>query len=161
MFCRSSQLCSATMLRVRFHVQAFSTHTPLPGCQVPTRLSVQHHYCSQCLSRVACRSRVLVRLSHPRPPDRNQHGCIVGVLPGTTRVLPRPRQYGIGRRAPTRAVLSCAASWCLVVRRPRRRVECLVLTCCFLFPLAHSFPKLSSHLVLPLILKICRTFVSL
>ena len=30
-----------------------------------------------------CRVRVLVRLSHPRPPDRNQHGCTVGVLPGT------------------------------------------------------------------------------
>ena len=69
-----------------------------------------------------CRVRVLVRLSHPRPPDRNQHGCTVGVLPGPTRVLPMPRQYGIGRRAPTRAVLSCAALWCLVVRRPRRCV---------------------------------------
>ena len=60
-----------------------------------------------------------------------QHGCTVGVLPGPTRVLPMPRQYGIGRRAPTRAVLSCAASWCLVVRRPRRRVDCLVLTFCY------------------------------
>ena len=78
-----------------------------------------------------CRVRVLVRLSHPRPPDRNQHGCTVGVLPGPTRVLPMPRQYGIGRRAPTRAVLSCAALWCLVVRRPRRRVDCLVLTFCY------------------------------
>ena len=75
-----------------------------------------------------CRVRVLVRLSHPRPPDRSQHGCTVGVLPGPTRVLPMPRQCGIGRRAPTRAVLSCAALWCLVVRRPRRRVDCLVLT---------------------------------
>ena len=42
-----------------------------------------------------------------------------------------PKQYGIGRRAPTRAVLSCVASWCLVVRRPRRRVDCLVLTFCY------------------------------
>ena len=74
-----------------------------------------------------CRVRVLVRLSH----DRNQHGCTVGVLPGPTRVLPMPRQYGIGRRAPTRAVLSCAASWCLVVRHPRRRVDCLVLMFCY------------------------------
>ena len=63
-----------------------------------------------------CRVRVLVRLSHPRPPDRSQHGCTVGVLPGPTRVLPMPRQCGIGRRATTRAVLSCAALWCLVVR---------------------------------------------
>ena len=55
----------------------------------------------------------------------------MGVLPGPTRVLPMPRQYGIGRRAPTRAVLSCAALWCLVVRRPRRRVDCLVLTFCY------------------------------
>ena len=39
-----------------------------------------------------CRVRVLVRLSHPRPPDRNQHGCTVGVLPGPTRGLPVPRQ---------------------------------------------------------------------
>ena len=61
----------------------------------------------------------------------NQHGCTVGVLSGPTRVLPMPRQYGIGRRAPTRAVLSCAALWCLVVRRPRRRVDCLVLTFCY------------------------------
>ena len=77
-----------------------------------------------------CRVRVLVRLSHPRPPDRNQHGCTVGVLPGPTRVLPMPRQYGIRRRPPTRAVLSCAALWCLVVHRPRRCVDCLVLTFC-------------------------------
>ena len=70
-----------------------------------------------CLaSRVAC-VREWSWLSHPRPPDRSQHGCTVGVLPGPTRVLPMPRQYGIGRRAPTRAVLSCAASWCVVVRR--------------------------------------------
>ena len=68
--------------------------------------------------RVACACAcVLVRLSHPRPPDRCQHGCTVGVLPGPTRVLPMPRQYGIGRRAPTRAVLSCAVLWCSVVRR--------------------------------------------
>ena len=87
---------------------------------------------SVCLgSRARLRVRVLVRLGHPRPPDRNQHGCTVGVLPGPTRVLPMPRQYGIGRRAPTRAVLSCAASWCLVVRRPHRRVDCLVLTSCY------------------------------
>ena len=52
----------------------------------------------------------------------------MGVLPGPTRVLPMPRQYGIGRRGPTRAVLSCAALWCQVVHRPRRRVDCLVLT---------------------------------
>ena len=121
------------MLRVRFHVQAVCTLTPLPGCLVATRLGVQHHCCSQCVSRVACRLRVrvLVKLSQPRPPDRNQHGCTVGVLPGPTRVLPMPKQYGIGRRAPTRAVLSCAASWCLVVRRPRRRVDCLLLTFCY------------------------------
>ena len=61
-----------------------------------------------------CRVRVLVRLSHPRPPDHNQHGCTVGVLPGPTRVLPMPRQYGIGRRAPTRAVLRCGVWWCVV-----------------------------------------------
>ena len=54
----------------------------------------------------------------------------MGVLPGPTRVLLMPRQYGVGRRAPTRAVLSCVASWCLVVRHPRRRVDCLVLTFC-------------------------------
>ena len=55
----------------------------------------------------------------------------MGVLPGPTRVLPMPRQYGLGRRAPTRAVLICAALWCLVVRRPLRRVDCLVLTYCY------------------------------
>ena len=57
-----------------------------------------------------CRVRVLVRLSYPRPPDRNQHGCTVGVLPGPTRVLPMPRQYGIVRRAN-----SCCAELCCVV----------------------------------------------
>ena len=64
-----------------------------------------------CLaSRVAC-VRARSWLSHPRPPDRSQHGCTVGVLPGPTRVLPMPRQYGIGRRAPTRAVL-VGVLWC-------------------------------------------------
>ena len=64
-----------------------------------------------CLaSRVAC-VRAWSWLSHPRPPDRSQHGCTVGVLPGPTRVLPMPRQYGIGRRAPTRAVL-VGVLWC-------------------------------------------------
>ena len=110
--------CSAAMLRV------LCTLTPLPGCLVAT---LAHSLCVCDL----CRVRVLVRLSHPRPPDHHQHGCTVGVLPGPTRVLPMPRQYGIGRRAPTRAVLSCAASWCLVVRRPRRCVDCLVLTFCY------------------------------
>ena len=95
-----------------------SACNPLPGSLVATRLGVQHHWCSHCVSRAVCACAcVLVRLSHPRPPDRSQHGCTVGVLPGPTRVLPMPRQYGIGRRAPTRAVLSCAASWCVVVRR--------------------------------------------
>ena len=43
-----------------------------------------------CLaSRVAC-VRAWSWLSHPRPPDRSQHGCTVGVLPGPTRVLPMP-----------------------------------------------------------------------
>ena len=66
-----------------------------------------------CLaSRVAC-VRAWSWLSHPRPPDRSQHGCTVGVLPGPTRVLPMPKQYGIGRRAPTRAVL-VGVLWCVV-----------------------------------------------
>ena len=90
--------CSPAMLRV------FCTHTPLPGCLVATLV---HSLCVCDL----CRVRVLVRLSHPRPPDRNQHGCTVGVLPGPTRVLPMPRQYGIGRRAPN----SCCAELCCVV----------------------------------------------
>ena len=47
-------------------------------------------------------------------------------------MLPVPRQYGIGRRATTRAVLSCAASVVSGgVRRRRRRVDCLVLTFCY------------------------------
>ena len=122
--CRSSQIGSATMLRVRFHVQAICTLAPLNQAVWSPPLF------TACVCDL-CRVHVLVRLSHPRPPDRNQHGCTVGVLPGPTRVLPMPRQYGIGRRAPTRAVLSCAALWCLVVRHPRRRVDCLVLTFCY------------------------------
>ena len=115
--------CSAPLLR-EHAADAPLPCTPLPGCLVATLVH------SMCVCDF-CRVRVLVRLSHPRPPDRNQHGCTVGVLPGPTRVLPIPRQYGIGRRAPTRALLSCVALWCLVVRRPRRRVDCLVLTFCY------------------------------
>ena len=108
--------CSANMLRVlRWHAAG----------------ALYFYSATRLFGRHPCSQRVLVRLSHPRPPDRNQHGCTVGVLPGPTRVLPMPRQYGIGRRAPTRALLSCAASWCLVVLRPRRRVDCLVLTFCY------------------------------
>ena len=127
--------CSANMLRV------LCILTPLPGCLVATLV---HSLCVCDL----CRVRVLVRLSHPRPPDRNQHGCTGGVLPGPTRVLPMPRQCGIGRRAPTRAVLSCAASWCLVVRRPRRRVDCLVLTFCYVSSRsfsAQNIPQCTAH----------------
>ena len=119
---RGSQLGSATMLRVRFHVQVSGHVWDDQRLYSATRLFGRHpSRCSAPLVfalRVACVCAcVLVRLSHPRPPDRSQHGCTVGVLPGPTRVLPMPRQYGIGRRAPTRAVLSCAASWCVVVRR--------------------------------------------
>ena len=45
-------------------------------------------------------------LSHPQPPWRTRHGCTVGVKPGPTRVLPMPRQYGIGRRAPALRTLA-------------------------------------------------------
>ena len=110
------------MLRVRFLVQVSGHVWDDRRLSSATRLCGRHpSRCSAPLVfalRVACVCAcVLVRLSHPRPPDRSQHGCTVGVLPGPTRVLPMPRQYGIGRRAPTRAVLSCAASWCVVVRR--------------------------------------------
>ena len=121
--CRSSQIGSAHVLRCSATV---------PRCLAPL-LRYQAVWSPPVFTACVCdlcRVRVLVRLSHPRPPDRSQHGCTVGVLPGPTRVLPMPRQCGIGRRAPTRAVLSCAALWCLVVRRPRRRVDCLVLTFC-------------------------------
>ena len=50
-----------------------------------------------------------------RPPPRKEHVCTVNVLPGPTRVLPMPRQCGIGRRAPTRA--------CVVLRRWCRQVD--------------------------------------
>ena len=112
------------MLRVRFHVQVSGHVWDDQRLHSATRLFGRHpSRCSAPLVfvlRVACVCAcacVLVRLSHPRPPDRSQHGCNVGVLRGSTRVLPMPRQYGIGRRAPTRAVLSRAASWCVVVRR--------------------------------------------
>ena len=88
-------------------VSVFTTLVP------QSRSSEQHTWCSHSVylaSRVAC-VRAWSWLSHPRPPDRSQHGCTVGVLPGPTRVLPMPRQYGIGRRAPTRAVL-VGVLWC-------------------------------------------------
>ena len=122
--------CSAAMLRV---LRCHAAGAPLPccGCSYSANQAVwSPPLLTACVCDL-CRVRVLVRLSHRRPPDRNQHGCTVGVLQGPTRVLPMPRQYGIGRRAPTRAVLSCAALWCLVVHRPRRRVDCLVLTLCY------------------------------
>ena len=132
------------------------TLAPLPccGCSV-LLLRCQAVWSPPLLTACVCdlcRVRVLVRLSHPRPPDRNQHGCTVRVLPGPTRVLPMPRQYGIGRRAPTRAVLSCAASWCLVVRRPRRCVDCLVLTFCYVSSRSSTkkFHKKSSTKKVPL-----------
>ena len=119
---RKVQKKEKRMLRVRFHVQVsghvwddqrLHSATRLFG-RHPSRCSAPLVFALRVASVCAC---VLVRLSHPRPPDRNQHGCTVGVLPGPTRVLLMPRQYGIGRRAPTRAVLSCTASWCVVVRR--------------------------------------------
>ena len=135
--CRSSQLC--------YHASVPGTLAPLPCFGASHPCSATMLRCLAPLLRYQavwsppvftacvcdlCRVRVLARSSHPRPPDRSQHGCTVGVLPGLTSVIPMPRQCGIGRRAPTRAVLNCAALWCLVVRRPRRCVDCLVLTFC-------------------------------
>ena len=90
------------------------------------------HPCSQLVSVTCGRMRVLVRLSHPRPPDRDQHGCTVGVPAGTHPCAPDAQAVwaSVAERQP-RAVLSCAALWCLVVHRPRRRVDCLVLTLCY------------------------------
>ena len=118
----NSMYYTLDLLRVRFHVQVSGHVWDDRRLYSATRLFGRHpSRCSAPLVfalRVTCVCAcVLVRLSHPRPPDRSQHGCTVGVLPGPTRVLPMPRQCGIGRRAPTRAVLSCAASWCVVVRR--------------------------------------------
>ena len=88
-------------------VTVFTTLVVHTHVRVNSTLDVR----TACLaSRVAC-VRAWSWLSHPRPPDRSQHGCTVGVLPGPTRVLPMPRQYGIGRRAPTRAVL-VGVLWC-------------------------------------------------
>ena len=116
--CESWENCPLKLLRVRFRVQVSGHVWDDQRLYSATRLFGRHpSRCSAPLVfalRVAC--VCACGLSHPRPPDRSQHGCTVGVLPGPTRVLPMPRQYGIGRRAPTRAVLSCAASWCVVVR---------------------------------------------
>ena len=77
--CRSSQLCSATMLRVRFHVRMLRCSAPLLRFQTvwsPPLLTA-------CICDL-CRVRVLVRLSHPRPPDRHQRvyrGCPAGTHP--------------------------------------------------------------------------------
>ena len=103
--------CSAPLFRWR------AAGAPLPCCGCSVLLLRSQAVWSPPLFTVCvcdlCRVRVLVRLSHPRPPDRNQQWRTVGVLPGPTRVLPMPKQYGTGRRAQTRAVLSCAALWCL------------------------------------------------
>ena len=56
-------------------VSVFTTLVP------QSRSGEQHTWCSHsvCLaSRVAC-VRAWSWLSHPRPPDRSQHGCTVGV----------------------------------------------------------------------------------
>ena len=47
------------------------------------------HPCSQLVS-VTCVACACSWLSHPRPPDRNQHASTVGVLPGPTRVVLHP-----------------------------------------------------------------------
>ena len=85
---RSPPVTVFTTLAVHTHVRVNSTLGVRTACLA---------------SRVAC-VRAWSWLSHPRPPDRSQHGCTVGVLP-------MPRQYGIGRRAPTRAVL-VGVLWC-------------------------------------------------
>ena len=65
-----------------------------------------------CLaSRVAC-VRAWSWLSHPRPPDRSQHGCTVGVDREPTRVMLHP-----GRVVEHQSASSCRAGLCVVVRR--------------------------------------------
>ena len=65
-----------------------------------------------CLaSRVAC-VRAWSWLSHPRPPDRSQHGCTVGVDRGPTRVMLHPRMV-----VEHQSASSCRAGLCVVVRR--------------------------------------------
>ena len=65
--------------------------------------------------------------SHPRPPDRSQHGCTVGV-DRDPRVMLHP-----GRVVEHQSASSCRAGRCVVVRRTRCRVpsvESPVLTFC-------------------------------
>ena len=125
--------CSATKL-LGCHPSRCSPPLFHSHVQVNSTLGVR----TLCVaSRVAC-VRAWSWLSHPRPPDRSHHGCTVGVLPGPTRVLPMPMQYGIGRRAPTRAVLVgvlwCAYTvcgicrqyvlYCVISHPPRHRHDC-------------------------------------
>ena len=105
--------CSAPLLR--YHVEG----VPLPCCVCSVLLiRCQAVWSPPLLTACVCdlcRVRVLVRLNQPRPPDRKQHGCTVGVLPGPTRVLPMPKQYGIGRRAPNRVVVWIVSSFRFVM----------------------------------------------
>ena len=45
-------------------------------------------------------------LGHPQPPQLNWARVYCGCKPGPTPVLPMPRQYGIGRRAPALRTLA-------------------------------------------------------
>ena len=97
--CRSSQLGSATMLRCS---------ATMPRCLAPL-LRYQAVWSPPIFTACVCdlcRVRVLVRLSHPRPPDRSQHGCPWVSCPDPP-VCSRCPGSCIGRRAPTRAVLRC------------------------------------------------------
>ena len=138
-YCRSSQLCSATMFGRFTHCRTATLRmtrniVPLTCCECAcsaTRLLGRHpSRCSPpffhnhvrvnsvlaartaCLaSRVAC-VRAWSWLSHSRPPDRSQHGCTVGV-DRDPPVWCSTRAGWWNIRAPARAVL-VGVLWCVV-----------------------------------------------
>ena len=71
------------------------------------RVRLRISLCSTLVCAVTSCSGSWSCLGHPQPPWRTRHGCtVVGCKPGPTRVLPMPRQYGIGRRAPALRTLA-------------------------------------------------------
>ena len=111
-----SQHSSATMLRVCLLVQVSGHVWDDRRLSSATRLCGRHpSRCSAPLVfalRVACVCAcVLMRLSHPRPPDRSQHGCTVGVLPGPTPCAPDAQ--AVWHRS--QSANSCCAELCCVV----------------------------------------------
>ena len=107
--------CSATMLRVRFHVRSLRSMWELRSLFRVIGLLHIIGLCSRtcvtcssalCSTLVCAAFRLVELLGPPTASLAYQARVYCGCKPGPTRVLPMPRQYGIGRRAPALRTLA-------------------------------------------------------